>query len=352
MDQIMKTGLIEQSEQSSSASPLLEEQASNTNRNRAPLTKARAKRRASIFDVPIPVDGVSNDIFTLYIREIGQTPLLTSAKEMELAARIKTGDSEAREQMIKANLRLVVKIARDYENCGLPLLDLVSEGNMGLMIAVGRFDPAKGAKLSTYASFWIKQSIRRALANQARTIRLPVHVIDKLLQIRRAQAQSWLNKGRDSTNEELSDKLNISAQSIASFREASVAPSSLDALIGDENSHTFSEIVPDEKERSPYQQLEAKTESSMVREVIKELNLREQAILEARFGLDDSEPQTLDDVGKTFGLTRERIRQVQEMAMAKLRRKIESLNKTLPLSAPDGPDQWLPAVCRMPHQTV
>jgi RNA polymerase primary sigma factor len=255
------------------------------------------------------------------------------AEESELARKIKAGDSKAREQMIQANLRLVVKIARDFEHCGLPLLDLVSEGNIGLMKAVERFDSRKGAKLSTYAAFWIKQSIRRALANQARTIRLPVHVLDKLMVIRRAQSVSWADKGRESTDKELSGKLHISERRIGAYREASLAPSSLDALINESAVHTYSDIVPDENGFSPYEQLAAKTEAHIVRELIGTLNPRERGILEARFGLADREPQTLDVIGKTFGLTRERIRQIQEVALAKLRRGLNNLNPAQPATA-------------------
>jgi RNA polymerase primary sigma factor len=268
----------------------------------------------------------SSDAFTLYIREIGQTQLLTPAEEVQLSRRIKKGDLNARETMIKANLRLVVKIARDYEHSGLPLLDLVSEGNIGLMTAVDRFDPRKGAKLSTYAAYWIKQSIRRALANQSRTIRLPVHVVDKLWHIRRAQAQLWVENGREPTDQELSDELHITTRRIGAFRSAAVAPSSLDAPMSDGESHSFSEIIPDEKAFTPSQELAHKMDANMVREVIKGLDSREQGILEARFGLKEAEGQTLDEIGKTFGVTRERIRQIQEAALIKLRRKITALD--------------------------
>jgi RNA polymerase primary sigma factor len=286
--------------------------------------------QTSEFDGQIPGNHIDCEAFAIYIREICKTALLTMAEESELAKRIRAGDSTAREQMIKANLRLVVKIARDFDHCGLPLLDLVSEGNIGLMKAVERFDSTKGAKMSTYAAFWIKQSIRRALANQARTIRLPVHVLDKLMLIRRAQTESWSEHGRESTDQELSGKLHISARRIEEYREASVAPSSLDALINESAAHTFSEIVPDENGTSPYQQLEAKTEANIVQQLIGGLNARERRILEARFGLTDSEPQTLDVIGKAFGLTRERIRQIQEVALTKLRRGINSLNLEQP----------------------
>src|SRR5437588_8378976 len=183
---------------------------------------------------PADAGSVSYDgdtAFHLYLREIGRTPLLTPQEEIELARRIKRGDKKAREHMIKANLRLVVKIARDYEGYGLPLLDLVNEGNIGLMKAVERFDPAKGAKLSTYAAWWIKQSIRRALANQSKTIRLPVHVGDKILHMRRAAMKLQEIFGREPTDEELAEELDTTALRVAELRSASIRPASLDAPI-------------------------------------------------------------------------------------------------------------------------
>lgn len=277
---------------------------------------------------------VPADAFTLYMREVGQTRLLSSEEEVALAKRIKKGDREAREQMIKANLRLVVKIARDYENAGLPLLDLVSEGNIGLMTAVERFDPKKGAKLSTYAAFWIKQSIRRALANQSKTIRLPVHVVDKLFHIRRAEARLRGEIGHDPSDQELSTELGISTKRIAAYRSASAAPSSLDALMGEtSDSGSFSDIVPDEKAETPYRQLEEKTNTKLVREAVETLDVRERAILSSRFGLDGEDEETLDEIGRKFGVTRERIRQIQEMALAKLRRKIEKMDLVQEIAA-------------------
>ena len=182
----------------------------------------------------------------LYLREIGQVKLLTPQEEIELAARIKKGDKKAREQMIKANLRLVVKIARDYEGIGLPLLDLISEGNIGLMKAVERFDPAKGGKLSTYGSWWIKQSIKRALANQSKTIRLPVHLVDKISKMRRTSMRLQEELGREPTDEELGEELGITASRVSQMRMAAIRPASLDAPIGDEDSNNFAEVVQDE----------------------------------------------------------------------------------------------------------
>ncbi|MGO9204173.1 MAG: RNA polymerase sigma factor RpoD/SigA [Limisphaerales bacterium] len=264
----------------------------------------------------------------LYLREIGQVKLLTPQEEVELAARIKKGDKRAREQMIKANLRLVVKIARDYEGIGLPLLDLISEGNIGLMKAVERFDPAKGGKLSTYGSWWIKQSIKRALANQSKTIRLPVHLVDKISKMRRAALRLQEELGREPTDEELGDELRISASRVAQMRMAAIRPASLDAPIGDDDSNNFAEVVQDESADTPYEQLEEKTVTRMLREMVKTLDPREATILRARFGLDGGPQRTLEEVGQKFGVTRERVRQIQNIALKKLRKMIEKMEMT------------------------
>src|SRR5580700_7387462 len=200
----------------------------------------------------------------LYLREIGQVKLLTPDEEIQLAARIKKGDKKAREHMIKANLRLVVKIARDYEGIGLPLLDLISEGNIGLMKAVERFDPKKGGKLSTYGSWWIKQSIKRALANQSKTIRLPVHLVDKISKMRRVAMKLQEELGREPTDEELADELDMTAARVRQMRLAAIRPASLDAPIGDEESNSFAEVVEDENAATPYANLEDKTVTGML----------------------------------------------------------------------------------------
>jgi RNA polymerase primary sigma factor len=261
----------------------------------------------------------------LYLREIGQVPLLTPQEEIELAARIKKGDKKAREQMIKANLRLVVKIAHDYEGFGLPLLDLISEGNIGLMKAVERFDPAKGGKLSTYGSWWIKQSIKRALANQSKTIRLPVHLVDKISKMRRVAMKLQEELGREPTDEELGEELGISPSRVAQMRTAAIRPASLDAPIGDDDSNNFSEVVQDENADTPYEQLEDKTVTGMLQEMVKTLDQREATILRYRFGLDGGPEKTLEEVGQKFGVTRERVRQIQNIALNKLRKMIEKL---------------------------
>jgi len=264
----------------------------------------------------------------LYLREIGQVKLLTPEEEIVLAARIKKGDRKAREQMIKANLRLVVKIARDYEGIGLPLLDLISEGNIGLMKAVERFDPNKGGKLSTYGSWWIKQSIKRALANQSKTIRLPVHLVDKISKMRRVAMKLQEELGREATDEELADEMDMTAARVRQMRMAAIRPASLDAPIGDDDSNNFSDVVEDENATSPYDNLEDKTVTGMLQEMVKHLDTRESTILRYRFGLDGGPERTLEDVGLKFGVTRERVRQIQNLALRKLRKMIESLENS------------------------
>jgi RNA polymerase primary sigma factor len=261
----------------------------------------------------------------LYLREIGQVKLLTPQEEIELAAKIKRGDKKAREQMIKANLRLVVKIARDYEGLGLPLLDLISEGNIGLMKAVERFDPAKGGKLSTYGAWWIKQSIKRALANQSKTIRLPVHLVDRISRMRRIAMKLHEVLGREPTDEELGEELSMSASRVAQLRTAAIRPASLDAPIGDDDSNSFAEVVQDENAETPYQHLEDKTVTAMLQEMVTQLDPREATILRFRFGLDGGAEKTLEEVGQKFGVTRERVRQIQNIALTKLRKMIEKL---------------------------
>jgi RNA polymerase primary sigma factor len=263
----------------------------------------------------------------LYLREIGQVRLLTPEEEVTLAARIRRGDKAAREQMIKANLRLVVKIARDYEGLGLPLLDLISEGNIGLMKAVERFDPAKGGKLSTYAAWWIKQSIKRGLANQSKTIRLPVHLVDKISRMRRVAVNLQEVLGREPADEELAEEMGMTPTRVAQLRTAAIRPASLDAPIGDDDTNNFGEIVEDENADSPYQQLEEKTVTAMLQEMVQELDPREATILRYRFGLDGGSERTLEEVGQHFGVTRERVRQIQNIALNKLRRRIQKLER-------------------------
>lgn len=260
---------------------------------------------------------------TLYLRDAVEVPLLTVEEENQLAARIQRGDLEAREHMIRANLRLVVKIARDYEGFGLPLLDLINEGNIGLMKGVERFDPAKGGKLSTYASWWIKQSIKRALANQSKTIRLPVHLVDKVTRMKRAAHQLQELLGREATDEELAEDLEVPVRKVRFWQRASQKTTSLDAPLAAEDSSRLADVVPDQAGRDPYGVLEEKTTHEMLHEFLGILDARELIILSERFGLEGEREKTLDEIGRRFGVTRERIRQLQNIALAKLRRKIE-----------------------------
>lgn len=277
------------------------------------------------------VSAPSSDLdltYNLYLKEIVKFDLLTPQEEIELADRIKQGDDDAREIMIKANLRLVVKIARDYEGYGLPLLDLVNEGNMGLMKAVERFDPSKGGKLSTYGAWWIKQSIKRALANQSKTIRLPVHLVDKISKMRRASNALLDKLGREPNDEELAENLGISVFKVQEMKRASVRPASLDAPLAEEpESANFADIVQDENASDPYSDLEKRTVQSMLDNLINSLPEREAKILDYRFGLSGGEERTLEEVGAHFGVTRERVRQIQNNALGKLRKMIESLDQ-------------------------
>ncbi len=269
-----------------------------------------------------------------YLREIGRIPLLTPQQEIDLASKIKKGDTEARERMINSNLRLVVTIAHDYANLGLPLLDLISEGNIGLTKAVERFDPTKGAKLSTYAMWWIKQSIKRALANQSKTIRLPVHLVDKVAKVRRVSVQMSDELGREPTDDELGEEIGIPSDKVARLKSVGIRPASLDAPIGDDDSTKFGEMIGDEDAQTPFELLRDKNLRGEVDSLIEVLDDREKKIISQRFGLDGGQPKTLEDVSKDFGVTRERIRQLQNIALAKLRRALSKKEELLVTAEP------------------
>jgi len=265
----------------------------------------------------------------LYLQEIGKTALLTIEEEVVLARRIRRGDRGARDHMIKANLRLVVKIAMDYKDFGLPLLDLISEGNIGLIKAVERFDPRKGGKLSTYAAWWIKQSIKRALANQSKTIRLPVHLVDKISRMRKTAMLLSERFGREPSDEELAMELQIPTSKVAHLKSVSVRPASLDAPMGDESdSTTFGEVVGDDNAMSPFEGLREKNLSADLHAMVAALDKREAEIIRLRFGLDGYDELTLEEVGKRFKVTRERIRQLEYIALSKMR-KAMSRNESI-----------------------
>ncbi len=272
-------------------------------------------------DAPAPAEPGDRSMLKLYLQEIAKTPLLTIADEIALAKRIKRGDRAARNHMIQANLRLVVKIAHDYKDFGLPLLDLISEGNIGLIKAVERFDPQKGGKLSTYAAWWIKQSIKRALANQSKTIRLPVHLVDKISKMRKTAMALTEELGREPTDEELAEVLGMPTNKVTHLKTVSVRPTSLNAPLGDEaDGAEFGEIVGDENARDPFETLREKAQNVDLRQMISDLDEREARIIRLRFGLDGEDERTLEEVGDMFGITRERVRQLQNIALSKMRK--------------------------------
>ena len=263
----------------------------------------------------------------LYMREISETPLLTSKEEIELAALIRKGDQDARTRKIKANLRLVVKIAQDYSNYGLPLMDLISEGNIGLMKAVERFDPAKGGKLSTYGSWWIKQSIKRALANQSKTIRLPVHMVDKIAKLRRVMTLLTESYGREPTDEELCGETGMAPKKLSLLKRAAQRPTSLDSPVGDEERSSFAEIIGDEHAENPFEVLSDKNMLNQIDSLLEVLDERESKIIKARYGLSGKNAMTLEEVGREFKVTRERIRQLQNIALDKMRKSLRIREK-------------------------
>jgi RNA polymerase primary sigma factor len=276
----------------------------------------------------------SDSSLKLYLNEISRTPLLTFEQETALAERIKMGDEKARTQMIQANLRLVVKIAQDYSGYGLSLSDLISEGNIGLMHAVERFDPEKGGKLSTYGAWWIKQSIKRALANQSKTIRLPIHMVDKIARMRRISASLAESLGREPSDDELAEELGLPRQKIAMLKQASQRPTSLDAPINEGDATEYGEIISDESASNPHDALADKNLYAEIDGLLDILNDRERRIIDERFGLSGLKPMLLEDVGREFGVSRERIRQLQNSALAKMRKAL--LKKDKPKTRPYG----------------
>jgi RNA polymerase primary sigma factor len=269
----------------------------------------------------------SDNSLDLYLREISRTPLLTIAEECDLAERIKMGDEEARSHLIRANLRLVVKIARDYSGYGVSLNDLISEGNIGLMQAVERFDPEKGGKFSTYGAWWIKQSVKRALANQSKTIRLPVHMVDKIARMRRIASMLAEALGREPSDDEIAAELGLPRQKIAMLKQAAQRQTSLDAPVGEGEVKLQGDIVTDESAPDPLEALTEKNLREQIGDLLHVLNERERKIIDDRFGLNGLKPMLLEDVGREFGVSRERIRQLQNVALAKMRKALMKKDK-------------------------
>ena len=259
-----------------------------------------------------------NDPVRMYLREIGATPLLTAEEEIEIALRIEQGDQEARQHLIQANLRLVVSIARRYAGRGMQLLDLIQEGNLGLMKAVEKFDYRKGFKFSTYATWWIRQAISRAIADQARTIRIPVHMVEhvnKLLRVRRDLTQELK---RDPSTAEIAERMGVTERRVHELLMMTAEPKSIDAPVGEEEDSRFGDFIPDNNTLSPEEAAARTMMKEQLRTVLSTLTPREQQVLTLRFGLEDGRMRTLEEVGEFFNVTRERVRQIEAKAIRKL----------------------------------
>ena len=283
-----------------------------------------------------------NDTMKLYMQSIGQFRLVTQKEEAQLAKRIAKGDQEARDILISSNLRLVVKIAHDFKGRGLPVLDLISEGNIGLMRAVEKFDPSKGAKLSSYAAWWIKQSMRRALANQARTIRIPVQSASKIGKIQNAKAKLTQTLGREPTDKEIATEINLTERTVTGLRQGKASTISLFDPIQNGAEGEFKDIIPDDKTIAPNDIIQDDETLQLMMKMVAKLPERERVILKLRFGLDGGKPKTLEEVSHAIGRTRERVRQIQNQALERLRAAIEeqkSIEEVVQEAAADEADE-------------
>jgi RNA polymerase primary sigma factor len=259
----------------------------------------------------------TTDALQLFLREAGRHPLLTAAQEVELAKKIERGDMAAKQRMIQSNLRLVVSIAKNYRNQGLPFLDLIQEGTLGLIRAVEKFDWRRGYKFSTYATWWIRQAVARALADKARTIRMPVHIVERLQKMNRAERQLWAVLGREPTLEEVADEANLPLQQAKEVRTAARASTSLDAPVGDAEDAVLGDFVPGDGPL-PDELVEDSLRSQTLADALRSLPDRHRLVVILRYGLDDADPKTLEEIGRRLGLTRERVRQIEVEALKRL----------------------------------
>lgn len=291
------------------------------------LNENEEAKKSGVFIKPtgeIEVSAASKSIPTddpvrMYFKEIGKVPLLTSEEERDLAIRIEQGDEEAKNKLCESNLRLVVSIARRYLNRGLSFLDLIQEGNLGLIKAVEKFDYTKGYKFSTYATWWIRQAITRSIADQARTIRIPVHMVETINKLIRISRQLLQEYGREPTSEEIAKEMGITVEKVREIKKISQDPVSLETPIGEEEDSHLGDFIPDEDIPSPVDTAAYSMLQKQLREVLETLSEREKKVLILRFGLGDGRPRTLEEVGKEFSVTRERIRQIESKALRKLR---------------------------------
>jgi RNA polymerase primary sigma factor len=268
---------------------------------------------------PEPDAEITTDALQLFLKDIGKVPLLTAAQEVELAKRIERGDHGAKQAMVEANLRLVVSIAKRYRNQGLPFLDLIQEGTIGLVRAAEKFDYRKGFKFSTYATWWIRQAVARAIADKGRTIRMPVHVVEKLNRILRSERKLRAERGREPSIEDIARDVDMSPDEVEHIRRSAQTPVSLEKPVGDDDESEFGHFLADDSTPLPDELAETALQREALRTILSALSERERQVLELRYGLDGKQPRTLDEVGRAFNVTRERIRQIEHQGLKKLR---------------------------------
>ena len=266
-----------------------------------------------------PEPEITTDALQLFLKDIGKVPLLTAAQEVELAKRIERGEHAAKQAMVEANLRLVVSIAKRYRNQGLPFLDLIQEGTIGLVRAAEKFDYRKGFKFSTYATWWIRQAVARAIADKGRTIRMPVHVVEKLNRILRSERKLRAELGREPAIEEIARDVEMTSDEVEQIRRSAQVPVSLEKPVGDDDESEFGHFLADESAPLPDELAETTLQREALRTILGALSERERMVLELRYGLDGQQPRTLDEVGRAFNVTRERIRQIEHQGLKKLR---------------------------------
>jgi RNA polymerase primary sigma factor len=283
------------------------------NVERAPDRRGRRRARTALDLKP----DMTTDSLQLFLKDIGKVRLLTAQEEVDLAKRIERGDLDAKQKMVESNLRLVVSIAKNYRN-------LIQEGTLGLVRAAEKFDYRKGFKFSTYATWWIRQAIARALADKARTIRIPVHVVEKLNKIGRAERKLVTELGREPTADEIAEVTGIDPEEVDSIKRSAQAPVSLEKPVGDEEESEFGQFIADERAESPYERAAEILTKEALREALENLSYRERRVLELRYGLGGEHPRTLDEVGRTFNVTRERIRQIENQSLKKLQQLAEA----------------------------
>src|SRR5450755_4512463 len=302
----------------------------------AEVERAPAKRTRRKASPDLKAD-MTTDSLQLFLKGIGKRRLLSAEEEVALAKRIERGELDAKQRMVESNLRLVVSIAKNYRNQGLPFLDLIQEGTIGLVRAAEKFDYRKGFKFSTYATWWIRQATARALADKARTIRIPVHIVEKLNRIGRAERKLVTGLGREPTAEEIAEVTGLEAEEVEAIKRSARAPISLEKPVGDDEQSEFGQFIADEQAESPYQRAVEILRDDALRDALANLGYRERRVLELRYGLDGQHPRTLEEVGRTFNVTRERIRQIETHSLNKLQNLPEA--QTLgddPQTTPDS----------------